>query len=117
MVVLVAACGAKPPRPPASGFGPREGAGPQTTDRARTPQAADAATQQAGRDCDKLIAHAVELGAAERPDDQKPNADERASMQAQLKSSWTPKCEAMSSRAYECAVAARTLPALDACGS
>jgi hypothetical protein len=63
-----------------------------------------------------LIAHAVDLGAAERPNDQKPNEQESATMQAQLKTSWTPKCEAMSSRAYECALSARTLAELDRCG-
>jgi hypothetical protein len=63
-----------------------------------------------------LIAHAVDLGAAERPDDQKPNVDERASMQAQLRTSWEPKCQAMSTRAFDCALAARTLADLDRCG-
>jgi hypothetical protein len=72
--------------------------------------------QPAPRDCDKLIAHTIDLAAAERPADQKPTADERASMQTQLRTTWEPKCKEMSSTGYDCALAAQTLAALDACG-
>jgi hypothetical protein len=80
------------------------------------PDAGQPASSPKARDCDALIAHAVALGVAERPDDQKLTADERASMQAQLRTSFAPKCEQMTSRGYECALAAATLAELGACG-
>ena len=67
--------------------------------------------------CTKLIAHAVDLGIAERPADQKPTDDERAAMQSQLRESWSPKCKQLTNHGYECALAAHTLAELDACGS
>lgn len=80
------------------------------------PDAGQPATPSNARDCDALIAHAVALGVAERPEDQKLTADERASMHAQLRTSFAPKCEQMTSRGYECALAAATLDELGACG-
>ena len=110
-MILLASCGGHSPGATAQ---PRPGgSGAAVAAGSASPAPPD---QPAARDCDKLIAHAVELGAAERPNDQKPTADERASMQTQLRTSWEPKCRAMSSKGYDCALAAQTLAALDACG-
>ena len=74
------------------------------------------ASGRSDEQCDKLIAHAVALGAAERPADQKPTDDERAAMQSQLRTSYAPKCKQMTSKGYDCALAAHTLAELEACG-
>jgi len=58
----------------------------------------------------------VGLAVAERPADQKPTEDERANIVTQLRGSWSPKCKQMTSRGYDCAVAAHTLGELERCG-
>jgi hypothetical protein len=68
------------------------------------------------RKCDKLIDHVVTLAVSERPADQKPTDAERTNIAAQLRASWTAKCEQMTSAGFECASAASTLAALDRCG-
>lgn len=109
-MVLVVACSSKPsapahpsatPPPPAQGSG---GTAVSTPDRSE-------------EQCDRLIAHVVALGAAERPPDQKPTDDERAAIQAQMRTAWSPQCQQLTSRGFDCALAARTLAELDACRS
>lgn len=62
-------------------------------------------------DCDRLIAHAVDLGVAERGDAAAPGAPLRAQLQAQFATA----CRAMPRADYTCAVAAPSLDALAAC--
>ena len=115
MVLLAAACGQKPSAP-AHPSGP-QASGPRPQDQNQNQNQNPRETSQvSGRDCDKLITHAVDLGIAERPDDQKPAAEERTNMQTQLRTTWEPKCKAMTAQAYECVLTAPTLAALDSCG-
>jgi len=119
VILLAAACSGKPSAPAHPGGGPQTSIGPQTSDlgpQDHNQTSNGGKTQQGVRDCDKLIAHAVELGVAERPDDQKANADERQTMNTQLRTAWTSKCQQLTSHGYECALAAHTLAELDACG-
>jgi hypothetical protein len=112
-LVVLASCGGKTSAPahPSGGSQPpgatpRPGVAPETTDARPT-----------GPDrCDKLVDHVVTLAVAERPADQQPTADERTKIASQLRTSWAPKCEAMTNQGYDCAVAARTLVDLDRCG-
>jgi hypothetical protein len=53
---------------------------------------------------------------AERPADQKPSDEERANIAKLLHSAWAPKCDAMTSKGYDCAATAQTLAELDRCG-
>jgi len=108
------ACGPKPgapAHPDGTPVPPKTGSGSAVVET--TPPSPDRTENQ----CDKLIAHAVALGAAERPADQKPTDDERTAMQNELRTSWSPKCKQLTSRGYECALAAHTLAELDACGA
>jgi hypothetical protein len=107
-VIVLAACSGRAGAPAHPEPKPTGGSGSAAT--ATTTGASDA-------DCDKLITHAVDLGIAERPADQKPTADERTSLQAQLRQAWSAKCKQITSREYSCAIAAHTLAELDACGS
>jgi hypothetical protein len=66
--------------------------------------------------CAKLVSHALALGTAERPADQKLTEDERTRIETQLRTDWAPKCKQMTSRDYDCALAASTLAAISACG-
>lgn len=126
-MVVLAACGSAPRGAPGGASDGR--AGSEASDRSSAtahpigPHASGAAPGgdlppggARTRDCDKLISHALALGIAERPEDQKLTGDERATLRAQLRTSWTPKCEAMTSRGYDCALAATSLDALEACG-
>jgi hypothetical protein len=63
-----------------------------------------------------LIEHVITLAVAERPAQQQPTSDERAQITEQLRTSWAPRCEAMTTKGYDCAVAAKTLGQLEACG-
>jgi hypothetical protein len=58
----------------------------------------------------------VALAVSERPADQKPSDDERAKIVKELESTWAPKCEAMTSKGYDCALTAQSLAELDRCG-
>jgi len=111
-VILLAACGGHTPGAPAQ---PRPGGSGSAVAAAGSASPARP-DQPAPRDCDKLIVHTIDLAVAERPAEQKPTADERASMQSQLRTTWEAKCKDMSTQAYDCALAAQTLAALDACG-
>lgn len=109
-MVLVVACSSKPSAP----------AHPSATQPPATPDAGENAVPVADRSeeqCDRLIAHVVALGAAERPADQKPTQDERTAIQAQMRTAWAPTCKQLTSRGYDCALAAHTLAELDACRS
>jgi hypothetical protein len=64
-----------------------------------------------------LIDHVVTLAVDERPPDQKPTGDERAHLADQLRTSWFAKCGDMTSKGYDCALAARSLGDIDRCGS
>ena len=110
-MLLLVACGPKPGAP-AHPVDPQRGSGAGSSEVAVP--TGDASRTEA--QCDKLIAHAVELGAAERPPEQTPSDAERTAMQTQLRTSWSPKCKPMTSRGYECALAAHTLAELAACG-
>ena len=65
--------------------------------------------------CAKLIAHAVELGIAERPPEHKLTGDERAAIETQLRGELGARCSQLTRRELECAMAAQTLAALQAC--
>lgn len=107
MVVLAACSGTASaparPSPPASGPGPRG-------------EAPHPAPERKEADCDRLITHALDLGSAERPPEQQLTADERTALQHNLRTTWLPRCNAMTSHGYECALSAHTLAELDACG-
>lgn len=109
MLVLVA-CGGKTraPAPPAGTRGSGAGLGGGELHAA----AADRSDAQ----CDQLIAHALALGIAERPPDQKPTDDERTAIETDLRAAWSPRCKQLTTRGYDCAMAAHTLAELDACG-
>jgi hypothetical protein len=77
----------------------------------QTPAPRDHADEQ----CNKLIGHALSLAVAERPTDQQLTADERTNIELQLRKSWVPSCRTMSSRGYDCAIAAHSLAELDSC--
>jgi len=66
--------------------------------------------------CAKLIVHAFAVATAERPPDQKLTDDESATIRKQLHDAWLPFCQRMTAAGYECALGARTLVDLDACG-
>jgi hypothetical protein len=107
-VVLVVACGSKPSAP----------AHPDTPQRPPAPSSGSNAVPVADRSeeqCDTLIAHVVALGVDERPADQKPTDAERAEITAQMRTAWAPQCKQLTSRGYDCALAAQTLAALDRC--
>jgi hypothetical protein len=114
-VILLVACGPKPGAP-AHPADPHDGstAGSATTG-GQTAIAGDSGVPTDAQ-CDKLITHALDLGAAERPAEQKPTDAERATHQAQLRSTWSPKCKQMTSRGYDCALAAHSLAELERCG-
>lgn len=116
----------------ACGGGTRAPAHPTATSTA-TPMATPRATRGSGarlaggelhaeaparsdEQCDQLIAHALALGAAERPLDQKPTDAERVAIESELRAAWSPRCKQLTSRGYDCAMAAHTLAELDACG-
>jgi len=92
------------------------GAGPPPTDAGVTEAEPNHPATAKGRDCDKLIDHAVTLAVDERPADQKLTEPERADIAKQLRASWTPKCEQMTSRGFDCALASHSLADLDRCG-
>lgn len=124
-MLVVAACGGAPRGAPDRPAHPQPDRGSQGNPDPRSGAAAHPIEPHASgarpgganaRDCDNLIRHAVSLGVAERPADQQLTADERAALHAQLRTQWTPKCEAMTSRGYHCALAATSLAELEACG-
>jgi hypothetical protein len=107
-VVLAVACAGKPSAP----------AHPSAPPPPPAPDSGGSAVPVADRSeeqCDKLIAHVVALGAAERPADQKPTDAERAAITAQMRTAWSPQCKQLTSRGFDCALAAQTLAALDTC--
>ncbi len=109
-VLFVFACGGKTRAP----------AHPDTTkppSAAGSGSAAPVAVDRSEEQCDRLIAHVVTLGAAERPADQKPTEDERTTIQAQMRTAWSPRCKQLTTGGYDCALAAHTLAELDACRS
>jgi hypothetical protein len=113
LVAVVVACGGaqrEPTRPQASGLRPQLGVRPQ----AEGTHPVDSASKD--DKCEKLIDRVVTLAVEERPVDQKLNDDERAKISTQLRTAWAPKCEAMTSKGYDCAVTAPTLAELDRCG-
>jgi hypothetical protein len=59
----------------------------------------------------------VTLAVAERPNEQKPTDDERTQIAAQLRTTWSPKCQQLTSQSFDCALAAPDLGALAACGA
>jgi hypothetical protein len=109
-VVILVACGGRssePAHPVATGSGNPPRAGGEVA----TATPADRGDEQ----CDKLFAHALTLGIAERPADQKLTSDERANADAQLHKSWLTSCRQMTSREYDCAMRAATLAELEGC--
>jgi hypothetical protein len=70
------------------------------------------------QDCDALVAHAIGLYLAELdeklPAAQMPGEDEIAKLRAELLAD--PACSRFSTEAYQCALAAKTLRELEACG-
>jgi hypothetical protein len=104
MAVVLAACGGPPTKTThAEPQRPQHGSG-----------AAVAATETAGP-CDPLIAHVIVLAAAERPAEQRPTDAERAAIDKQLRETWSPACQRMTRKGYDCALAATTLAQLDGC--
>jgi hypothetical protein len=63
-----------------------------------------------------LLDRVVTLAIAERPAEQIPTDAERANIVTQLRTSWSPKCEAMTNKGYDCALNAPTLADVDRCG-
>ena len=113
MIVLATACSSRPGAPAHPEPKPTAGSGSAVATAGGTSAGTpDDATER----CGKLVAHALALGDAERPADQKLTADERAKIEAQLRSDWAARCEQMTSRDHDCALAARTLAAISACG-
>jgi hypothetical protein len=113
VIVLATACSSRPGAPAHPERKPTAGSGSAV---ATTDGTSDAPPDDADARCARLVAHALALGDAERPADQKLTADERSKIEAQLRSDWAPKCQQMTSRDFECALAARTLAAISACG-
>jgi hypothetical protein len=62
-----------------------------------------------------LIDRVVTLAIAERPAEQAPTDTERANIVTQLRASWSPKCEAMTSKGFDCALRAPSLADVDRC--
>jgi len=115
---VLASCGAKPSAPAhpdgdadghqASGSGLRpDGSGSEQT------QPIDSHHDDK---CDRLLDRVVTLAVAERPAEQIPTNEERAAIVTQLRASWSPKCEAMTSKGFDCALRAPTLADVDRCG-
>jgi hypothetical protein len=115
---VATACGPGATGGPAQPTQP-SGSGLQTAGTAAQPGIGPSTAEQqpAAEDrCKRLIDHVVTLAIAERPADQKVNADEQKNIASQLRTSWEPKCSAMTERGYTCAVNAPTLAELDRCG-
>jgi hypothetical protein len=110
-VVVLAACGSTASAPARPGPGPGHS---EPGPAAANPD--QPAPDRTAADCERLIAHAVTLGAAERPTDPPLTADERSAVERELRTTWAPRCTAMTTRGYECALSAHTLTELDACG-
>lgn len=109
LAVLIAACGgghSAPSRPVASA-----GAHPAAP-------AAQAASPDA-RECDELIAHAVDLAAAERrsakPAEPAPTDDDRHAVERDVRAQLAAGCTSLPRAHYACAMQATTLDALTAC--
>ncbi|HEY5924314.1 MAG TPA: hypothetical protein VIV11_21705 [Kofleriaceae bacterium] len=105
--VLLLSCSGKPSAP-AHPTGGGTQSGSQTTGSVASDGRSD-------EQCDKLIDHVVSLAINERPADQKPTDDERAKIVTDLRTTWTPKCRAMTSSGYDCALKSQSLAAVDAC--
>jgi hypothetical protein len=73
--------------------------------------------ERSSDDCRRLVDHTVALADAERPPEHKLTADERSRLATQLRDRWAASCKTMTSGGYQCALAARTLAELDACGA
>jgi hypothetical protein len=65
-------------------------------------------------DCDALIAHAVALAAAERPEHTVTD-DDQTHARSDLRAEYAPRCRAMSRASYLCALSAPSLPSLADC--
>jgi hypothetical protein len=118
LVSAAAACGAGKASGPARPTEP-SGSGSQASNVEPKPGPGSNASQPrpaVENRCDKLIEHLVTLAVAERPAEQKISDDERKNIESQLRTSWGPKCNAMTERGYSCAVNAPTLAELDRCG-
>jgi hypothetical protein len=107
LLVVVAACGA-PARAPVH------------AQRAPAPDAARAPIEPAptAAECDALVAHAVQLAAADQRAHERDHAsdDDAARVERDLSVEYGPSCRAMSRAGYRCALAAATLDAFAACG-
>jgi len=70
-------------------------------------------------ECDRLIAHAVDLGMAEqrahRTPERVPTEEQLAKVRAQLHDGYAAACHALTREALACAMAATTLDTLAAC--
>jgi hypothetical protein len=104
-LVFMSACGGGQPAPKRNG-----GAGSAGS-------AAAGEQPLSERECDDLIAHAVELGTYERAAKQggAPTADDQRALASDLRARLAPGCHALSRTRYACAMAATTLDILDDC--
>jgi hypothetical protein len=113
VIALVTACGGRPSAPAHHAAKPPGGGGSERLAVEPTESRSDERTND---ECGKLVEHALALGDAERPPEQALTGDERARLAAELRERWAAPCKEMTSRGYQCALAARTLVELDACG-
>jgi hypothetical protein len=82
--------------------------------------APDAAVAEAGpseKECEALIAHVIELGAADAKSDPPPTADERKTATSELSPQLIPGCRASTRAGYRCAMDAKSLGDVDGCKS
>src|SRR5262245_11232995 len=106
MVALVACSG--PSKPPVHPDPPTDGGGGGGT----TVAASDAPTAQ---ECEALLGHTLEVANAERPPERRTDDSERARARDDLRSTFMPKCQAMTRTKYACALDAPNVTAMKAC--
>jgi hypothetical protein len=105
-LLVLAACGSSP-RAPAHGPAPtppRPDTGPAVVVRPEGPSDAQ---------CTAMVDHALALGIAEDAEPTPPEAQAR--LRAQLEAEFTPRCRGIAVEQVQCAMAAASLAALEAC--
>ena len=78
--------------------------------------ATDTGPTQSEDRCFNLLKHVMDLAMKERPPDQTLTKEELAPITKQVRETWMPLCERMTSDSYSCALGATTLVEVDACG-
>jgi hypothetical protein len=110
-VTLLVACGsARPPAPRAEPPPARGTASPG--DRLDTVSQGD---HPGELECDELFAHAIAVEAAERPADQRLDADALEAARAELRAQHMAECRTLSRETYRCVLAAARTAEIAAC--